>query len=218
MNKKLIVVAAGLLAVLIFLVGVYFYSDQKTQKITHVVQDNRESLVRPHSPVYGNPAAKVTIVEFFDPACEACKAFYPYVKTLVNANFGRVNLVVRYAAFHKGSDQAVKILEAAKKQNLYWPVLEAILAAQPVWASHDRPQPELIWDYIKGTGIDIARAKADVDDPLIANILKQDMADAATLKVTATPSFFVNGKPLFDLGPDQLTALVGKEVGIAHGK
>ena len=218
MNKKLIVFSAGLLAVLVFLLGVYFYSVQKTQKITLTVQDNREALLRPHSPVYGNPAAKVTIVEFFDPACEACKAFYPFVKTLVNANFGRVNLVLRYAAFHKGSDEAVKVLEAARMQNVYWPVLEAMLAAQPVWASHDRPQPELIWDHIKETGIDIARAKADVNDPRIAKILKQDMADVATLKVTGTPSFFVNGKPLIDFGPDQLKALVGKEVGIAYGK
>lgn len=218
MNQKLIVISAGLLAVLVFLLGVFFYSEQKTQKIAHVVQDNREALLRPHSPVYGNPTAKVTIVEFFDPACESCKAFYPIVKTLVNANFGRVNLVVRYAPFHKGSDEAVKILEAAKKQNVYWPVLEAILAAQDVWASHDKPQPELIWDYLKGTGIDIARAKADLNDPLIAQILKQDMADIATLKVTGTPTFFVNGKPLIDFGSDQLKALVGREVHSAYGK
>lgn len=218
MNKKLLVVSAGLLAVLVFLLGVFFYSEQKTQKITHVVQDNREALVRPHSSVYGNPAAKVTIVEFFDPACESCKAFYPYVKTLVNANFGRVNLVLRYAAFHKGSDEAVKILEAAKMQNVYWPVLEAMLAAQPVWASHERPQPELIWDHIKETGIDTARAKIDMNDPRIAQILKQDMADGVTLKVTGTPTFFVNGKPLIDFGPDQLKALVGKEARIVYGK
>lgn len=216
MNRKLIVVSAGLLAVLAFLLGAYFYSEQKNQKITPVVADNREALVRQHSPVYGNPAAKVTIVEFFDPACESCKAFYPIVKTLVNANFGRVNLVLRYAAFHKVSPEAVTILEAAKKQNAYWPVLEAMLAAQHVWASDENPKPELIWDYIKGTGIDIARAKADMNDPRFAQILKQDMADVATLKVTGTPTFFVNGKPLTVFGPDQLKALVGKEVRIAY--
>ena len=219
MNRKLIVVSAGLLAVLIFLVGVFFYSEQKNQKTTPVVAEKRDALVRPHSPVYGNPAAKVTIVEFFDPACESCKAFYPFVKTLVNANFGRVNLVLRYAPFHKSSDEAVKILEAARMQkDMYWPVLEAMLAAQPVWASHDRPQAGLIWDYIKETGIDIAKAKADMNDPRIVQILKQDMADIAALKVTGTPSFFVNGKPLIDFGPDQLTELVGKETRIAYGK
>ncbi len=218
MKQRLIIVSTGLLAVLVFLVGIYLYTEQQKQKITHIVQDNREALIRDHSPVYGNPKAKVTIVEFFDPACEACRAFYPFVKPLVNASFGEVNLVLRYAAFHKGSDEAVKILEAAKIQKMYWPVLEAMLAAQPVWASHDRPQPELIWDYIKETGIDIAKAKADMNDPQIVKILKQDMADGVTLKVTRTPSFFVNGKPLIDLGPDELKALVAKEVRSAYGK
>jgi protein-disulfide isomerase len=217
-TRKLMVISAGLLAILIFALGVFYYSGQKTQKITHVVQDNREALIRDHSPVYGNPNAKVTIVEFFDPACEACRAFYPFVKTLVNASFGRVNLVVRYAAFHKGSDEAVKILEAAKLQKVYWPVLEAMLASQPVWASHERPQPGLIWDYIKETGIDIAKAKADMNDPQTVKILKQDMADGVTLKVTGTPSFFVNGKPLIDFGPDQLKNLVDKETRSAYGK
>ncbi|MEQ1883353.1 MAG: DsbA family protein, partial [Burkholderiales bacterium] len=134
-------------------------------------------------------------------------------------SFGRVNLVLRYAALHKGSEEAVKILEAARMQkDMYWPVLEAMLAAQPVWASHDRPQPGLIWDYIKETGIDIAKAKADMNDPRIVQILKQDMADVATLKVTGTPTFFVNGKPLIDFGPDQLKNLVDKEARGAYGK
>ncbi|MFS8328883.1 thioredoxin domain-containing protein, partial [Vreelandella titanicae] len=33
--------------------------------------------MRSHSPILGREDAPVTIVEFFDPACEACRAFYP---------------------------------------------------------------------------------------------------------------------------------------------
>jgi len=211
-KQKLIVASTVLLALLIFLFGIFFYSGQTNQQVTLVAQDNREALIRQHSPIYGNPDAKVTIVEFFDPACEACRAFYPFVKTLVNANFGRVNLVLRYAPFHKDSDEAVKILEAARLQkDMYWPVLEAMLESQPTWASHDRPQPELIWHYIKDTGIDIAKAKVDANDNRVLAILKQDKADVTTLKVTKTPSFYVNGKPLTDFGMDQLRELVRKE-------
>ena len=79
---------------------------------------------RPHSPVFGNPAAKVTIVEFFDPSCETCRAFYPIVKGIVTSSFGQVRLVVRYAPLHKGSDTAVKILEAARQQGKYWEAVE----------------------------------------------------------------------------------------------
>lgn len=212
------VVATGLLAVVAFVVGALLYTGKKSQETATLARDNRAALVRPHSPVHGSPSARVSIVEFLDPACETCRAFYPFVKGLVNASFGRVNLVVRYAAFHKGSDEAVKILEAARMQDLYWPVMESMLAAQPVWASHHDPQPGLIWEHIKSTGIDIAKAKADMNDPRIANLLAQDTADAAALKVTKTPGFFVNGKPLVDFGADQLKALVGQEVRSAYAE
>ncbi len=40
-------------------------------------------LVRPYSPVLGPAQAPVTIVEFLDPACEACRAFAPVVKQIM---------------------------------------------------------------------------------------------------------------------------------------
>ncbi|NMG42229.1 thioredoxin domain-containing protein [Aromatoleum toluvorans] len=33
-----------------------------------------------HSPTLGKADAPVVIVEFLDPACETCRAFYPRVK------------------------------------------------------------------------------------------------------------------------------------------
>lgn len=41
------------------------------------------SLMRSHSPILGQADAPVTIVEFFDPACEACRAFYPLTKRIL---------------------------------------------------------------------------------------------------------------------------------------
>ena len=125
---------------------------------------------------------------------------------------------MRYAPFHKGSDQVVKILEAARMQNLYWPVLETMLKSQSVWASHHEAKPELVWDLIKETGIDLAKAKTDVNDPRIAKILEQDIADAKKLEVTKTPGFFVNGKPLVNFGAEQLKVLVANEVRSVYGK
>ncbi len=214
----MIVVWAGLLALVVFVLGAYFYTQQRSQQTSKVAQDNSAALIRSHSPVHGSPGAKVTIVEFLDPACETCSAFYPIVKGLISASFGQVNLVLRYAPFHKGSDEVVKILEAARIQNLYWPVLEAMLKSQSVWASHDGPQPELIWDQIRASGLDVAKAQIDMKDPRIAEIVAQDIADAKALKVTKTPGFFVNGKPLIDFGANQLKALVADEVRNAYGK
>jgi protein-disulfide isomerase len=162
--------------------------------------------------VFGNPAAKVTLVEFLDPACETCRAFYPVVKGIVNASFGQVRLVVRYAPLHQGSDTAVKILEAARQQGKYWEALEKTMAFQPQWAAHHRPQPELIWELMADLGLDIAKAKADANSPAIDQLLRQDVADMRTLKVDKTPGFFVNGTPLLHFGEAQLRVLVDQEL------
>ena len=131
---------------------------------------------------------------------------------MVNASFGQVRLVVRYAPLHPGSDRAVQILEAARLQGKYWEALEQALAEQARWAAHGNPQPELIWESIAGIGLDLTKARADADSPAIAAALQQDIADMKALGVSATPGFFVNGRPLTDFGAAQLRALVEEEV------
>ena len=203
--------AFGVVA-LAFIAGVVLYKDRTAQQAGQAVQAGSDALVRAHAPVFGNPDAKVTIVEFFDPSCETCRAFYPLVKGIVNASFGQVRLVVRYAPLHPGSDRAAKILEAARLQGQYWPALEKALADQPRWAAHGSPQPELIWESIADTGLDMAKARADADSPAIASALQQDIDDMKILGVRATPGFFVNGRPLTDFGEMQLRALVSEEL------
>lgn len=212
MNRKWIVASALAAVVLAFLAGAWLFKDRTAQQVQQAARGNDQALVRPHSPVFGDPAAKVTIVEFFDPACETCRAFYPVVKGVVNASFGQVRLVVRYAPLHQGSDRAVQILEAARVQGKYWEALERTLAEQPRWAAHHNPQPELIWGLIGDLGLDMARARADAAGPAIAQALRQDIADMQALKVDRTPGFFVNGTPLRDFGEAQLKALVAQEV------
>lgn len=75
---------------------------------------NASLLVRDYSPTKGSDDAKVTIVEFFDPACETCKAFHPFIGNLMAAHPGKIKVVMRNAAFHHGSDYVVAMLEAAR--------------------------------------------------------------------------------------------------------
>lgn len=212
MNRKWVVIGTAAAVVVAFVVGTMAYRDRSSQEAAQALKTNNEALVRAHSPVYGNPAAKVTIVEFFDPSCETCRAFYPIVKSIVNSSFGQVRLVARHAPLHRGSDTAIKILEAARKQGKYWEAVETVLASQPRWASHDGARPELIWDLIADIGLDVAKAKSDAISPEIEQLLRKDVADMRALKVDKTPGFFVNGTPLSDFGEAQLRSLVAQEL------
>lgn len=212
MKKQYLVWASGLLLVIFFIAATLLYDTRKASQRNDVAFENAALLVRDYSPVKGNPDAKVTIVEFFDPGCETCRAFYPFVEQLMEANAGKIRLVLRYTPFHEGSDYVVKILEASREQGKYWETLEATFAAQPAWASHSHPQPEKLWMYLGKTGLDIEKAKKDMHRSEITDRIRQDMSDARQLKVTKTPGYFVNGKPLQQFGYEQLQSLVEAEV------
>lgn len=171
--------------------------------------------VRPHSPIIGPRKAPVTIVEFFDPSCEACRAVYPYVKLIMAEYPSDVRLVIRFLPLHKGSVEAIEIIEAARSQGVFLPVLEAVLEKQPLWHEGDMASA---WDAAKAAGLNVDKARASLSSPRLAAALKQDQADGLELGVRGTPTFFVNGKPLAQLSPRQLLDQVKTEVAASQKK
>ncbi|HKB53556.1 MAG TPA: disulfide bond formation protein DsbA, partial [Ramlibacter sp.] len=52
----------------------------------------------------------------------------------------------------------------------------------------------------------------DMQSPGVARVVDQDMQDANALEVTATPEYFVDGRPLPSFGREQLVQLVQDEL------
>lgn len=217
MNRRLVIVMIGGVSILAFAIaGITYY--RLSSGVRAPLSSESTALVRPHSPVLGPANARVTIVEFFDPACETCRAMYPVLKRIMADYPADVRVVVRYAPFHKGSEEAVRLLETARKQGVYVPVKEALLATQPQWADHGRPRIELAWLAAEKAGLDVASARQGMQAPEISAILSQDMNDIRELGVRQTPTFFVNGKPLPSFGVRQLVELVRSEIDAVRRK
>ena len=217
MKRKSIFITVVTLLVLVFAGGAFLFNKQRTEQAERVLAQHRQLLVRANAPREGNPNAPVHIVEFFDPACGTCREFYPLVKNLMAANQGKIQLSVRYAPFHPGSDQVVKALEAARRQGMFWQALETLFATQPDWVVNHRSNPQVALDQLARMGLDMTRLEADMDSPEVARIIAQDLADAKALNVTATPEYFVNGKGLPSFGYEQLRNLVDDALAGAKG-
>lgn len=201
-----------LVLIIAFMFGSSYYKGKQAEKIGFMAQENASIFIRDHSQMFGSDDAKVYLIEFMDPACETCAAFSPFIKQIMDANPGKIKHVIRYAPFHHGADNFVKILEAAKKQGKYWETLDVMYKSQPYWASHSNPQPQRIWQFIPQAGVNVEQIRRDMNDPAIAKLIDQDLADAKTLNVRKTPGFFVNGKPLQTFGSRQLLQLVQDEL------
>ncbi|WP_420402385.1 DsbA family protein [Nisaea sp.] len=218
MNRRYFILSALALAVAGF-GGATWYTTRPgpPAEAEPVSPELAEALIRSYSPVLGPRDAPVTIVEFFDPACEACRAFHPIVKDIMAEHGDAVRVVIRYTPFHgEGSEVAIRVLEAARMQGVFEPVLEAILRDQPKWASHGGMRPELLIGIAASAGLDPEAAKAQLLAPQTTGVLNQDRADVETAGVRGTPTFFVNGKPLDPFGEAELRRLVATEVAAAN--
>jgi protein-disulfide isomerase len=211
MKRPFLVALTAFAALVVFGGGAYYYTTQQKQA-TAVVTAVDSTLVSPHSPVLGKIDAPVTIVEFFDPSCEACRAFYPVVKRIIATYPDDVRVVIRYTPFPEGSDEAVRILEAARKQEKFEAVLTALVDKQPEWAAHGQPDLKRAWAIAGEAGLELMGARLDSVKPEVDEVLKTDMADVKANKVERTPSFFVNSKPLVNFSEQGLIDMVKGEI------
>lgn len=225
MNRNLVVLGTVGLALVVFFVGKSMIDQPASPSVVTVepVKNNEvateksespagSALIRPYSPILGPENAPVTIVEFFDPACEACRAMHPVLTEIRKQHPEKVRIIMRYAAFHDGSDIAVRILETARLQGVFEPVLIALLETQPQWANHSGARLDIAWEAAKIAGLDLDKARQDMNSDAINNVLTQDAADIEIVNVRQTPTFFVNGLPLLNFGADQLKEMVRKNV------
>lgn len=214
MSRRAVVLSISLLAIVGFAVAAFFYNRAATVPQATAPVPQTSALVRFNSPSFGPADAPVTIVEFFDPSCESCRAFYPIVKKMMSQHPDDVRLVLRYVKLHVGSEEAIRLLEASRKQGVFVPVLDAVLAAQPHW--HDDAKASAAWDAAAQAGLDVTKARQDMMSPEITATIERDAADAKTVGVKGTPTFFVNGKPLTNFGAQQLYDLIWSEINQAR--
>ena len=212
MNRRTLLLGASALGLAAFAGGAYMLNQRRTAEAEAAAAATPAAdaalLIRDHSPSFGPADAPVTLVEFFDPSCEACRAFHPTVMEIKKQFPTQVRVVLRYTVFHQGSDEAVRILEVARMQDKFEQVLDALLEKQPTWALHDGPQMDVAWRVAGAVGLDLKKAESDRLFPGITGVLNQDMADVEAVGIRQTPTFFLDGKRLENVSPESLIAEV----------
>jgi len=211
-NPTTLAVAAVGIMVVGFVVAALLYDSDQSQAVDDDSVARQAALANEHAPMLGDPGATVHIVEFLDPACGTCAVFFPMVKDWMAQVPGEIRLSVRHVAFHSGADYAVRVLEASRNQGKYWETLEALLMSQRQWVSNHVVQPDAIEPVIAGIGLDMEQLMADMNSVEVTQRIERDKQDAIVLKVSKTPDYYVNGRPLPSFGQKQLADLIREEL------
>ncbi|AUN97693.1 disulfide bond formation protein DsbA [Bacteriovorax stolpii] len=200
-NKELKIIIGSILALLVIGFGVSFFTQSKPVE-TVSTDSAPENLVRDFNHRMGPDSAKVKIVEFYDPECEACSAFFPYVKEIMKRHKDKVQLIVRYALYHGNSKLAAKASDAAALQGKFWEYQEVLFTSQNEWSHQKQPATSFFLKYAKDLGMDVAKFETDMKDLRRMETINIDLEDGPKVGVNGTPTIFINGKKLDRINPD----------------
>lgn len=145
---------------------------------------------------------KVTIVEFSDFQCPACRAAQPLVEQVFAQYPNDVQLVYRHFpldSIHPNARAAAVASEAvgALDRELFWPYHDRLFTEQQTWGSvTSRTElAELFATYAQEIGIDKTQFLEKMEDTTLTQLVAQDTALGMEIGVNSTPTFFVNGVP-----------------------
>lgn len=211
-NNTIVIVIVLVAILALFGAGAYFY--QNNSKKDEIPNEMLKTLVKDYSLVAGDKNAKVTVVEFMDPSCGTCIYFYPTVAGLSKNYDGKVKVVYRFLPFYNGSDFILSLVKAAADQGKFEKALELFLVEHSRWYKNHQVNPFVAWGILQEAGVDTEKAKKFIDEngEAIKGHFEQNHEDANLLGVTGTPTFYVNGKLLEKLDPNELINLVESEI------
>ncbi|MBI4232538.1 DsbA family protein [Candidatus Peregrinibacteria bacterium] len=172
--------------------------------------------------IKGNPDAKVTLVEYSDFQCPACKSRETIVKSLIGEFGNHIKFVYRHfplQSIHANAHLAARASEAAGIQGKFWEMHDAIFNNQETWEGlSNASAEELFTSYAEELGLDIDKFSSDIDSSEVRDAVDADYASGEEAKVAGTPTFFLNGKEIKPNSYEDYRALIRTAIEQAESK
>ncbi len=199
MDKRIILAVAAFCLVLIG-IGIWSAGRIKPSPTANLNDTNfvmpKELEVGSMDHVVGPQNAQITIVEYGDFQCPSCKAYQPIVKRLLDEFKDSARLVYRnypLTQIHQHAWGAAKAAEAANKQGKYWEMHELLYDKQDEW-NKTKDELATFSDYAKSLNLNVETFKKDFASTEIEKKVHDDQLSGDALRITGTPTFFVNGR------------------------
>ncbi len=144
-------------------------------------------------------SAKVTIVEFSDLQCPACRAAQPLVEQILAKHGDTTRLVFRHFPLddiHPNARPAAVAAEAAREFGKFWEMHDLLFEKQDEWAeiNSESQLAEKFAEYAQQIQIDKAEFSERIEDSSLQAAVSEDAVYGAKIDVRATPTFYVNGQ------------------------
>lgn len=146
--------------------------------------------VQPTDHAVGALDAKITVIEYGDFECPSCAGAEPAVRQLLKTHGAELRFVWRHFPLedaHPHALVAAEAAEAAGAQGKFWPMHDLLLANSTHLARHH------LDGYAARIDLDLARFKADLDDEVYRQRVREHQDGGRRSHLRATPTFFIDG-------------------------
>ncbi len=139
----------------------------------------------------------VSLVEYSDFQCPACRAYYPVIEQIIEKYKDKISFEYRHyplTTIHRNAFAAARASEAAGKQDKFWEMYRLLFANQPSWAESGTAR-STFEGYAKQLGLDLGRYKTDFASSETNSAINASIREFNSRRLPkSTPTFLLNGK------------------------
>lgn len=209
MSKQFLAILA---VIVVVFVGVFAFTRPKSEAPGS--NNSNGSGTSNHTVGAGNK--KVTLVEYGDFQCPACKSFYPVVKQ-IKQTYGD-DITFQFMHFpltqiHPNAMVSSRAAEAAGNQGKFFEMHDLLYENQDQWAQSSNPTP-ILESFANQLGLNMEQFKSDMMSAAVLAVINADQKSGQALGANSTPTFVINGKKL-DKNPtslDEFKKLIDEEI------
>jgi len=145
--------------------------------------------------------ATIIVEEFSDFQCPACGAAQPTVDKILQTYGDKIAFAYRHFPLpqHTSAVDAALAVEAAGAQGKFWEMNNLLYERQNDWSGAINAKSYFI-RYASELDLDVERFESDMADQRHLDNVTQDKKDGEALGVNSTPTFFLNGQRLENIG------------------
>ena len=182
--------------------------------VVHLEPPRQNVLVPAGSPTLGPATAPLTVVEFADYECPYCQRAEETVSTLLKEYPDRIRFV--HADFplsiHDRAFVAARASRCASEQGRFWEYRRSLFATSGDFSDDDFKKRAAALG-LRSEPFAACLASTRHDDAI-----RQSMDQGASLGVSATPTFFINGRMQMGAAPiEEFRRIVEEEMARAKG-
>ncbi len=154
------------------------------------------------SPIKGPPDAPITVIEFADFECPACRAAAPALDAVIEET-DDVRLVFKNFPLniHPHAEKAARAAVAAGRQGKFWEMHHALFSMDPPLT------PERLKQVAQKLSLDMEKFDEDLRSESVADAVAADRKLGERVDLSATPTIFINGRR-FDYQSDLKTEML----------